>query len=310
MGERNSFILLYKYNDIFKDLNEKQAGVLIKAIFEYQIEGKLAHFSDLELRMAFKFIKKDMDFNNNQYEEKCLKNKANGRKGGRPLENRTVIKETERLFEKPKKPDNDVDVDNDVDNDNEKEKNVCMSKLVDLQLRDRDCATAQPTPTHIAARGFGGERDFRGNGKGNGNRPPTAAVAVAGNATASSPIAKAQINPYDTAQKKALSPAAELYEAFKTLYQAQTHLPYNARKEDLASMEILVSTHGDRAVENRIRILHAGCKDALFWFTKKGFSDFTVDYLVLHWNNLVPFESEEEKRRKKMDKLLGIGENR
>ncbi|MDR3256750.1 MAG: DUF6291 domain-containing protein [Endomicrobium sp.] len=91
---RNSFVLSYEYYDIFKDLSEKQAGVLIKAMYEYQINRTTANFSDLELRMAFKFIKKNVDFNNKQYHEKCLKNKKNEEKGGRSKEtqdNRTII---------------------------------------------------------------------------------------------------------------------------------------------------------------------------------------------------------------------------
>jgi hypothetical protein len=288
MGERNSFVLLYKYNDILKDLNDKQAGVLIKAIFKYQIEGKLAHFSDLELRMAFKFIQKDMDFNNYQYQEKCLKNSDNGKKGGRPPQNRTVIEKTvrfpentdekceklfekiaektERLFEKPKKPDNDVDNDKD-----KRQKIVCMSKLVDLRLPDGASANVCHAPTHS----FPAPLGKVGFSKGNGFPPPSPKPSY-----------------------KSSSSAAKLYEAFRVLYGAQTHFPYHARKEDLASMEILVKRHGEHAVENKIRILHSACKNAAFWFTKKGFSDFNIAYLFRFWNELVPFETDEQKQER------------
>jgi hypothetical protein len=125
--ERNNFVLSYDYNDIFKDLSEKQAGVLVKAIYEYQIEGTIANFSDLELRMAFKFIKKNMDFNNKQYEEKCMKNKENVRKRW-DKERDENTKDTTVYLGKMKNTTaylgntkNTKDTDNDVDNDNENE---------------------------------------------------------------------------------------------------------------------------------------------------------------------------------------------
>jgi hypothetical protein len=272
-----------------------------------------------------KHIEKSME----NGEEGNLLNNTNGVKietQKKPLNNPTQTpkdKEKDKDKEKEKEEEKDKVKAKEKEKDKAKEKEKRgMSKLVDLWLRDRTPATAQPTHPPTAARGFGGGRDFRG--KGNGNSTPTAAVAAAGNATALSTIAKtkpqeakpqgaklqafahdkAQINPYDIAQRKALSPASELYEAFKALYQAQTHLPYNARKEDLASMETLVSRHGDHAVENKMQILHAGCKDAMFWFTRKGFSEFVIGNLIRHWNELVPFESKEEKEKRKFNELL------
>lgn len=78
-----------------------------------------------------------------KYIEKCEKNQLNGRKGGRPSENRMVSEKTERLLENQtvlKKPDKDEDKDKDKDEDKDEDvyinihapnleefKNICLS---------------------------------------------------------------------------------------------------------------------------------------------------------------------------------------
>ena len=77
-------------------------------------------FDDRALTMAFVPIKRRMDKDAAAYQEKCEKNRENGKLGGRPKkseteENRTVFEKTERFSEKPKKPDTDTDTDTDTD---------------------------------------------------------------------------------------------------------------------------------------------------------------------------------------------------
>jgi hypothetical protein len=318
MEKSKAIVLLNEYEEIFNNLSDKQAGILIKAIYKYQIHEVIAGLPDRELKLAFNVIKKSLDYNNQKYQEKCLKNKECGKMGGRPPKNRTVISETERLFKKPlinkenfegglklsneetERLKNNPKYKVKIQSQKEKE-NMCWSKLVNPCPRDRVCASPKPTPTHTAA-----PRGILGVGKDKAS--PDCSASKPQEAMPQEAKLKEQ-SPYDNAPSKPMTPAAQLYEAFKALYQAQTQFPYNARKEDLASMEILVARHGQHAVENKIRILHAGCKNAAFWFTQKGFSDFNVAYLVRHWNELVPFETEEERHRKKMDKLLGIKRN-
>jgi hypothetical protein len=341
MSKMNSFVLLNKYGDIFKDLNDKQAGVLIKAIFEYQIEGKLAHLSDLELKMAFKFIKRDLDYNNSKYQQICQKRAESGQIGGKitskikqVLANQANASNCKQMLASASKSSkckhNDVDVDVDVENEIDKEKKPGGDdKAYSSPRLDGACQTAkQIHPPTAAPQGFLGTGKDRQRPNGNGSHmrklqhelggqgKSTGNATAAPSVPAQTPKPQAKPMPQDqspcansvgvNAHVKPMTPAAELYEAFKTLYQAQTQFPYNPRREDLTSMEILVKRHGQHAVENKIRILHAACKNAAFWFTKKNFSDFTVQNLVRNWNELVPFETEEERHRKKMDKLLGI----
>ncbi|WP_428047718.1 DUF6291 domain-containing protein [Candidatus Proelusimicrobium excrementi] len=128
MAEKNSFILHLKYGSIFAEMSDKQAGVLIKAIFNYIATGKtMEGLNDVEVKTAFKFIKLDLDYNNAKYTELCEKRAAWGRKGGKPKKAEAeAFTESISLQDKHKPPyalnesiskHNDVvvDVDNDVD---------------------------------------------------------------------------------------------------------------------------------------------------------------------------------------------------
>lgn len=83
---RDSFVFLGRYMKSFSKLNMEQRGVLISAMMSYQIGEDLPEM-DAITDMAFSFIKDDMDYNNQKYDEKCERNRENGKKGGRPKAN-------------------------------------------------------------------------------------------------------------------------------------------------------------------------------------------------------------------------------
>ena len=62
------------------------------AIIEYAASGKLSDLKPLA-KMAFSFIKKEMDYNNERYKEKVEKNRVNGKKGGAPRGNNNAGKQ-------------------------------------------------------------------------------------------------------------------------------------------------------------------------------------------------------------------------
>ena len=70
---KNSFILYHDYYEALADLTDEQVGKLFRAIFEYEIEKKEPSFTG-ELKVAFKFIKKDLDINLDKYESICERN--------------------------------------------------------------------------------------------------------------------------------------------------------------------------------------------------------------------------------------------
>ena len=120
MGEKKSFVLHKDYHNQIKKLSDEDAAALLRAIFAYvngEEVGELSPVAD----MVFSFIAAQIDRDNAKYKARCERNKANGKKGGRPKkeepneteENPKEPNETERFSGKPKKADNDNDNDND-----------------------------------------------------------------------------------------------------------------------------------------------------------------------------------------------------
>lgn len=117
---KNSFVIYHNYRDTLEDLTNEQVGELFRAIFDYEIDKKEPNFNG-ELKIAFRFIKKDLDLNSDKYESICERNRMNGLKGGRPKnpKNPNGFSKTQENPEKPKKADNDNEYDNDYDNDDD-----------------------------------------------------------------------------------------------------------------------------------------------------------------------------------------------
>lgn len=115
---KNSFVIYHNYRDTLEDLTNEQVGELFRAIFNYEIDKKEPNFNG-ELKIAFRFIKKDLDLNSDKYESICERNRMNGLKGGRPKnpKNPNGFSKTQENPEKPKKADNDNEYDNDYDNE-------------------------------------------------------------------------------------------------------------------------------------------------------------------------------------------------
>lgn len=132
--EKSSFILYQGYRKHLSLLSDADRGKLLMALFDYAEGGKLPEF-DGAAGMAFSFIQDQMDRDANKYAAVCERNRKNGSKGGRPSKvnesetNPKEPKESERLFQKPKKPDNEYDNDTDNDNDNDNGDDKTISEL-------------------------------------------------------------------------------------------------------------------------------------------------------------------------------------
>lgn len=140
---KNSFVLYMSYKKHFESLSMEQRGFLISAIFAHEAGEDLPDL-DPVTRMAFEFIKDDLDINREKYEARCKRNAINGANGGRPKKatakqesqeqtvcfeetekTQSVISETKKnplkpnetqaKTQKPKKPDNEYEYDNDND---------------------------------------------------------------------------------------------------------------------------------------------------------------------------------------------------
>ena len=158
MGNKGSFVFYTEYREHLSMLPPEQVGELMFALMDYQETGEVPDLpKGSALAMCFSFIKKRMDKDNSKYEERCERNRFNGKKGGRPTketdnseteenpnkpngfsENRTVISETEENPTEPQKADNDNEYDNDSDNE----------EYIHTPTKARACAHAEVEKTH------------------------------------------------------------------------------------------------------------------------------------------------------------------
>lgn len=114
ISQNKSFILYQEYQKNISILTQNQKGDLLDAIFSYNegIEIEL----DPIVKMAFSFIKSDLNRNKAKYQNIIERNKINGASGGRP-KNPEKPKEPSGLFGNPEKPKETLN-DNDNGNDN------------------------------------------------------------------------------------------------------------------------------------------------------------------------------------------------
>ena len=122
---KNSFLLYTDYLEHIQDLSLEQIGSLFIAIMKYQKEEELPEL-DAVTKMAFNFIRSQLDKDNEKYVETSERRREAGKLGGRPKanafdKNQEKAKKANGFSEKQtkaKKPDNDNEDDNENDNDN------------------------------------------------------------------------------------------------------------------------------------------------------------------------------------------------
>lgn len=122
---KNSFILYYNHREIFNELSDEEAGRLIKAIFDYEVDGNVS--DDRFIKMVMIPIKQVLDNNRDKYELITERNKENGKKGGRPKKEENP-KNPVGYLETQRNPKNlDIDIDIDIVNDNIDSNNIKYS---------------------------------------------------------------------------------------------------------------------------------------------------------------------------------------
>lgn len=137
----DSFILYTSYYALIEGLTDEQLGQLTRAIFLYARDGKVIKLESV-VRMAFAFIKDNIERNQDKYQAKCEKNRqialererkkreamekadnTNVHERSRTCENNTNVHERS-----PYDNDNEYDNDNVNDNDVSKETDIEPSK--------------------------------------------------------------------------------------------------------------------------------------------------------------------------------------
>ena len=77
--KRPCFLLERDQKLIIDELTDEEAGIIFKAIYEYETTGKEINL-DKSLRIVFKQFKVKLDFYDKNYEDRCLINKENAEK--------------------------------------------------------------------------------------------------------------------------------------------------------------------------------------------------------------------------------------
>lgn len=115
-----SFILYTDNLSVLDQLSDEQAGRLFKAIVNYH-NGQENHVSE-DLKLIFFMFKKQFERDREKYDKKCERNRLNGQKGGRPINNPDnpvgflATEKSDTNQTQPKKAYNNNDNDNNNDN--------------------------------------------------------------------------------------------------------------------------------------------------------------------------------------------------
>lgn len=127
---KESFLLYTKYAENIEMLTMEQRGILFTAIMNYAAEKDLPEMDGM-VKMAFSFIRVQMDADTEKYNDVCRKRAEAGKMGGRPKKEEKDekangfsddVKKANGFLEKQtkaKKPDNDNEYVNVNDNVNE-----------------------------------------------------------------------------------------------------------------------------------------------------------------------------------------------
>jgi hypothetical protein len=80
---KKSFVLYTDYREQISLLSDEEAGRLFKGIFEYIDNGAIPNFSgNLGLKIAFSFVRANLDRDIAKYEQTRKERAAAGREGG------------------------------------------------------------------------------------------------------------------------------------------------------------------------------------------------------------------------------------
>lgn len=127
---KNSFVVYYEIIEQLEDFTDEQVGKIFRAMVDYDRNGTIPNFTGT-MKLAFKFIKQNLDINKEKYKNICERNRANIRKrweedipddtkntsGKFGIPNDTKVYQD--IPDDTKNTDNDNDIDNDIVIDND-----------------------------------------------------------------------------------------------------------------------------------------------------------------------------------------------
>lgn len=102
-----------------------------------------------------------------------------------------------------------------------------------------------------------------------------------------------------------LLPQQEVYNIFAEKYLAMSKQVYKSDKKDFIMLTDLIKKTSKEQVIQKIDIFERACKISavsekpIFWFTKDGFSCFTIGNFIKNYNSITPFLTDKEKEEQK-----------
>ena len=168
----DSFILYTSYYALIEGLTDEQLGQLTRAIFLYARDGEVINLEPV-VRMAFAFIKDNIERNQDKYQAKCEKNRQialereRKKREAREKAVNTNVHERTRTCENNtnvhERSPYDNDNDNEYDNDVSKETNILEpSKEASMQSFSEKnvCAAEEPQKSSEKKKSKKGEIDY------------------------------------------------------------------------------------------------------------------------------------------------------
>ena len=143
---KNSFVLYSNYMEHIELLSMEQRGVLFTAIMQYSMGYETVEMDGMT-KMAFSFIKAQIDRDKEKYDRTVEARREAGKKGGRPPKQKEAKKanafyDKQKKQDKAKKPDNDNVTDNDNVNDTDIKYTCAFEKLWSVYPRKKEKARA------------------------------------------------------------------------------------------------------------------------------------------------------------------------
>ena len=109
MENKKAFLLYLDYEDNLKELTDEELGQLLRAIFKYERTREEPQNLGLLVKVAFGFIKGNLNRDREKYDKRSETSAINGKKGGRPSTKKPNSKPNEKP-KKPKKADIDIEI--------------------------------------------------------------------------------------------------------------------------------------------------------------------------------------------------------
>ena len=139
--DKSSFLIYLDYEEQFNLLTDEQIGQLMRAIIKYEKTREIPQLNGI-VKMAFSFIKTQLDRDREKYEARCEKNRENAKKGGRPRKNQKDNLKANGFNENQmdaKKPDDDKEDEEDTEEDIDNDLLLKKEKEEKLQQRFIEC---------------------------------------------------------------------------------------------------------------------------------------------------------------------------